>query len=126
MAEILTHFGVQWFASHGSLLGAIRHQGLIPYDCASLLTRVARLARALGGGIKKFQVLDGWFATYRGFVYDVVLELMAICLHVLGFICVVFPALPPPSTCGGGGVPGRSISSWGDPLSGAVSGREGT
>ncbi|CAE7231314.1 unnamed protein product [Symbiodinium sp. CCMP2456] len=33
VGQVLNHFGVQWFASHGTLLGAIRHGGVIPHDC---------------------------------------------------------------------------------------------
>eukprot|EP00439_Symbiodinium_sp_Y106_P073381 s2488_g13.t2 len=33
VGQVLSKFGVDWFASHGTLLGAIRHGGQIPHDC---------------------------------------------------------------------------------------------
>ena len=33
VGQILSRFGVEWFVSHGTLLGAIRHGGQIPHDC---------------------------------------------------------------------------------------------
>ncbi|CAE8611070.1 unnamed protein product [Polarella glacialis] len=33
VGQILSVYGVRWFASHGVLLGALRHGGVIPHDC---------------------------------------------------------------------------------------------
>ncbi|CAE7715400.1 unnamed protein product [Symbiodinium sp. CCMP2592] len=33
VGQVLSKFGVQWFVSHGTLLGAVRHGGQIPHDC---------------------------------------------------------------------------------------------
>eukprot|EP00929_Paragymnodinium_shiwhaense_P079781 TRINITY_DN41592_c0_g1_i1.p1 TRINITY_DN41592_c0_g1~~TRINITY_DN41592_c0_g1_i1.p1 ORF type:complete len:1270 (-),score=246.29 TRINITY_DN41592_c0_g1_i1:80-3889(-) len=33
VGRLLTYYGVPWFASHGTLLGAVRHGGIIPHDC---------------------------------------------------------------------------------------------
>jgi len=33
VGQLLTWYNVRWFVSHGTLLGTVRHGGIIPHDC---------------------------------------------------------------------------------------------